>query len=92
MKKETREWMIAVGANLSTLERVESDMRSNSIISQMVQLEKLDGIPAEQVEENIASYLYSMLRDDDKKQYETAIYAIQRTLSAVASAVIMKNS
>ena len=92
MKRETREWMIAVGVNPSTLDRVESDMRTNSINCQISQLEELDGIQAERVEENIISYLCSILRDDDKKQYETAIYAIQRTLSAVVSAVIMKNS
>lgn len=90
MKKETREWMIAVGGNPSTLERVESDMRTNSINFQISQLEELDGIRAERVEENIVSYLYSMAREDDKT-YETAINTIQRTLSAVVSAVIMRN-
>ena len=91
MKKEMREWMIAVGANPSTLDRVERDIRTNSINCQIAQLEELDGIPAERVEENIVSYLCSMARDDDKT-YETAINTIQRTLAAVVGAVIMKNS
>ena len=90
MKKETREWMITVGANPSTLDRVESDMR-NSINFQISQLEELDGIPAERVEENIVSYLCTMVREDDKT-YETAINTIQRTLAAVVGAAIMKNS
>ena len=91
MKKETREWMIAVGANQSTLERVESDMRTNSINCQIAQLEELDGIRAERVEENIVSYLCTMVREGDKT-YETAINTIQRTLAAVVGAAIMKNS
>lgn len=92
MKEETREWMIAVGGNPSTLERVESDMRTYSINFQLSQLEELDGIQAEQVEENIVSYLCSIARDDDKAQYQATINAIQRTLLAIVGAVITKNS
>ena len=92
MKEETREWMIAVGGNPSTLERVEGDMRTYSINFEIKQLEELEGLPAERVEENLVSYLCSIARDDDETQYNTAINTIQRTLSAVVSAVIMKNS
>ena len=92
MKKETREWMIAVGANPSTLDRVESDMRTNSINCQIAQLEELDGIPAERVEENLVSYLCTIARDYDKEQYDMAVSTIQRTLSAVVGAAIMKNA
>ena len=88
MRYETKEWMIAVGVNPSTLERVERDMRTNSINHLMKQLEELDSVPAEQIEENLVSYLCSVARDDDN--YEAAINAIQRTLSAVIGAVIMK--
>ena len=91
MKKETREWMIEVGGDPLTLERVESDMRTNSINFKIDELEELDGIPAERVEENIVSYLCSMAKDDDKT-YETAINTIQRTLAAVVGAVIIKNA
>lgn len=91
MKNETREWMIAIGANPSTLERVERDMCTYSINFQISQLEELDGIRAERVEEQIVSYLCSIARDGDKA-YDTAINAIQRTLSAVVGAMIMKNS
>lgn len=92
MKREAREWMIATGTKASTLERVERDMCTYSINFQISQLEEMEGIPAEQVEENIISYLCSMMRDYDKTQYETAINTIQRTLIAVVGAVIMKNS
>lgn len=91
MKKETREWMIAVGANLSTLEHVERDMCTYSISFQLSQLEELDGIRAERVEEQIVSYLCSIAKDGDQA-YDTTINAIQRTLSAVVGAMIMKNS
>ena len=92
MKKETREWMIAVGANPSTLDLVESDMRTNSINFKIAELEELDGISAERVEENIVSYLCTIARDYDKEQYDTAVSTIQRTLSAVVGAVIIRNA
>ena len=92
MKNETREWMLEVGGDPSTLDRVESDMRTNSINFKIDELEELDGIPAERVEENLVSYLCTIARDYDKEQYDMAVSTIQRTLSAVVGAAIMKNA